>query len=253
MQKNDVGLGNVKMYNELNINVLNENHRAFFMNGFLSSSGKTATNLHKHNFPEIHFVTGGSALFLVGKSKTTLESGSIMIIPQGEFHCCLEKEDTTLHNAFQIDFSVTQFKKAHIGSETVLGFFREIENLKITGNFTKTAAYIVLFCSYLCDENKMCTSSVSDYGFIIQEFISMNYNKSIRLSDLASTLHLSERQAERLVRHYTGNSFKEEVCKTRIKVANMLMQSSDMPLTKIAEYVGYKSYAGFWKAMGGGR
>ena len=237
------------MYNELSFSIANKKHRAFFMNGFLSSSKETASNLHKHNFPEIHFIAGGNAVFLTGKSKTNLKSGDIMIIPQGVFHCCIQKDEGTLHNAFQVDFDVKEVRKANIGSEVISNLFSEIENLRMTGDYTKVSAYISLFCSYLCPEGKRIAEPVSDYGFIIQEFISTNYNKKIRLSDLADELHLSERQTERLVREHTGSSFKEEVRKIRINVANQLLASSDMTLSEVAEYVGYESYAGFWKAM----
>ncbi len=240
------------MYNELSFTAGNEKHRAFFMNGFLSSSNESATNLHKHNFSEIHFITGGNASFLVGESKTQLESGDIMIIPQGEFHCCLEKEKSTLHNAFQVDFSVPGVRTSHIGSEVISNLFFEIESLKKTGDYVKVSSYISLFCSYLCPEGKCIASPVSDYGFIIQEFISTNYNKKIKLSDLACELHLSERQTERLVREHTGNSFKEEVRKIRINVAHRLLSSTEIPLSEIASYVGYESYAGFWKAAAAG-
>lgn len=237
------------MYSELGFNVGGEKHRAFFMNGFLSSSNETAANLHKHNFSEIHFITGGDAVFLIGEDRMHLESGHIMIIPQGEFHCCTRKEETTLHNAFQVDFDVKQVKSTRIGSEVISNLFSEIESLKKSGDYTKVSSYISLFCSYLCPESKSIAEPVSDYGFIIQEFISTNYNKKIKLSDLADELHLSERQTERLIREYTGNSFKEEVRKIRINVANQLLSSSAMTLSEVAEYVGYDSYAGFWKTM----
>ena len=237
------------MYNEINITLSNKKHKVFFMNGFLSSSNKTASNLHKHNFAEIHFVAGGKACFLIGKNKIEIESGDIMIIPHGEFHCCVEKEFSARHNAFQVDFEVPKVKKVHIGSQTVSKFFDEIDLLRNSGDYSASASYVALFCSYLCDSGKISASEVSDYGFLIQEFISMNYNKNVRLCDLADELHLSERQTERLVRLYTGNSFKEEVRKIRIKVAQTLMQSTDMSLSEIASYVGYESYAGFWKAL----
>lgn len=237
------------MYNELNFSVANEKHRAFFMNGFLSSSNETATNLHKHNFSEIHFITGAGASFIIGEDRTHLESGHIMIIPQGEFHCCFQKEKGTLHNAFQVDFDVKEVRKANIGSEVISNLFSEIENLRMTGDYTKVSSYISLFCSYLCPDGRCIASPVSDYGFIIQEFISTCYNKKIRLSDLANVLHLSERQTERLVKEHTGSTFKEEVLKIRINVANQLISSSGMTLAEVAEYVGYESYAGFWKAM----
>ncbi len=237
------------MYNELSFSIANEKHKAFFMNGFLSSSKKTATNLHKHNFSEIHFITGGNTVFLIGENRINLQSGYIMIIPQGEFHCCTRKDAGVLHNAFQVDFDVNCVKTAKLGTETVSNLFFEIECLKKTGNYTKVSSYISLLCSYLCPIGRQCASTVSDYGFIIQEFISMNYNKNVQLCDLANELHLSERQTERLVKIHTGNSFKQEVRKIRINVARQLLSSSKMTLSEVSEYVGYESYAGFWKAM----
>jgi len=223
------------------------------MNGFLSSSGKTASNLHKHNFAEIHFITGGNALFLTGGQQTELNSGDIMIIPRGEFHCCTRKDEGVLHNAFQVDFDVKKIGKAHIGSQVISSLFTEIASLRKTGDYTKIYSYISLFCSHLCPCGKCVASPVSDYGFIIQEFISTNYNKKISLSDLAGVLHLSERQTERLVKEHTGSTFRQEVRKIRINVANQLLSSSDMTLSEVAEYVGYESYAGFWKAAGSRR
>ena len=249
MQKNKCRIGKCEMYNEINITLSNKKHKVFFMNGFLASSNKTASNLHKHNFAEIHFVTGGDAVFIISENKLTLESGSIMIIPQGEYHCCIKKDSKTQHNAFQVDFEAPEVKKVHIGSETVSNFFDEINLLRSSGDYSKVASYVGLFCSYLCDVGKSSASAVSDYGFIIHEFISMNYNKNIHLCDLANELHLSERQTERLVVLNTGNSFREEVQKNRIKVAETLVQSTNMSLSEIASYVGYESYAGFYKAL----
>lgn len=239
------------MYNELSFSIANEKHRAFFMNGFLSSSKETASNLHKHNFSEIHFITGGNASFLVSENKINLQSGHIMIIPQGEFHCCIQKDTGVFHNAFQVDFDVRELRTADIGNGVISNLFSEIESLKKTGDYAKVSAYVSLFCSYLCPESKSIAEPVSDYGFIIQEFISTNYNKKIKLSDLAKELHLSERQTERLVRKHTGGSFKDEVRKIRINVANQLLASSDMTLSEVSEYVGYESYSGFWKAQSG--
>ena len=39
------------------------------------------------------------------------------------------------------------------------------------------------------------------------------------------------------------------ISSTRVMIAKQLLRSSDMSLSEIAEYVGYRSYAGFWKAM----
>ena len=107
----------------------------------------------------------------------------------------------------------------------------------------------MLFCNYFCHKKKVIAQTVDDYGFIIQEFFSIHYSEDIHLGDLANLLHLSERQTERLVKEYTGNSFRNELAAIRINIAKNLLKYSQMSMRKICEYVGYKSYVGFWKAM----
>ena len=90
---------------------------------------------------------------------------------------------------------------------------------------------------------------MTDYGFLIHEFFSLHYSEDLHLCDLAQFLHLSERQTERLVIEHTGNTFRNELTAIRMTIAKKLLTSSQMSLTEISQYVGYKSYAGFWKAL----
>ena len=64
------------MYNELIITTSNQKHRAFFMNGFFTASQPTS-NLHKHNFAEIHLIIGGNAIFRIGNELYPLNDGSM--------------------------------------------------------------------------------------------------------------------------------------------------------------------------------
>lgn len=34
----------------------------------------------------------------------------------------------------------------------------------------------------------------------------------------------------------------------RMKMADQLLSHTDMSMTRVAQYVGYNTYAGFWKA-----
>ena len=89
---------------------------------------------------------------------------------------------------------------------------------------------------------------VKDYTLQIREFFSLNYHRNIRLSDLAAELFLSTMQTQRVVKKYTGRTFGENLLQQRMTVAENLMQTTDMSMAEIAEYVGYNSYCGFWKA-----
>ena len=114
---------------------------------------------------------------------------------------------------------------------------------------SSVAAYISLFCSSFESNARRMPIPITDYGFLIFEFFSRNYKEQVRLCDLAELLHLSNRQAERLVLEHTGRSFREELAATRVRIANQLLKTTDMSLAEIAEYTGYRSYAGLWKAM----
>lgn len=236
------------MYNELIIKTNSKEHKILLQAGFYPSTA-SAVRYHKHNYAEIHVIAGGKATFSIDEALHTLESGSIMIIPKGIFHCFESSDDNTFHGAFQIDYNTPEMSVYNVGEATVLSFLQETENSRHTGDCSKVAAYIALFCSYFCHDETLHTSPVTDYGFLIHEFLSTHYSNDLRLSDLADFLHLSERQTERLVIEHTGNSFRDELTAIRLNVAKKLLRSSDKSLAEIAEYVGYKSYTGFWKAM----
>ncbi len=68
--------------------------------------------------------------------------------------------------------------------------------------------------------------------FPIGEFFSRKYSENLHLY-------------ERLVIQYTGHTFREELTARRISAANHLLHTTAMPLTEVARYVGYHSYAGF--------
>ena len=69
------------------------------------------------------------------------------------------------------------------------------------------------------------------------------------LSDLAKALCLSEKQTERVVLKHTGKNFRRNITKKRIEVAKALLEKNELSKKEIAEYVGYNSYGGFFKAL----
>lgn len=225
-----------------------QEYKVFFQDGFYSLTNPIK-RLHKHNYAEVHVIANGNAVFCVGDSLYTLTSGSMMIIPRGVFHYCYSKDENTFHTAFQIDYEAEKITMYSVGADVILNFCAEIEKCKKSGDYANITAYIVLFCNYFCHKKKVIAQTVDDYGFTIQEFFSIHYSEDIHLGDLANLLHLSERQTERLVKEYTGNSFRNELAAIRINIAKNLLKYSQMSMREICEYVGYKSYAGFWKAM----
>ena len=222
--------------------------KVFIQNGFYPSTTLTP-KLHKHNYSEVHIVANGSARFNAGENAYTLNSGSMIIVPKGVFHCFDSKDKETLHSAFQIDYKLNEISIYDIGNDIALKYMEEVEKTNFSQDYSKISTYITLFCDYFCKNEKFSAFPVADYGFLICEFLATHYSENLHISDLAKVLNLSERQTERLVIKYTGNTFKNELAAVRINVAKKLLSSSKLSLTEISQYVGYQSYAGFWKSM----
>lgn len=236
------------MYKELTIHFGTKKGRAFLQHGFHPNLPPTQ-RMHKHNYAEIHIVAGGELVMFIDDENYTLKDGTLLLIPRETFHYCIKKDKTAVHSAFQIDYNASDFFACDISPDTISDFFDEIKENVHACNYTKIAAYISLFCSYFCDDNRAVAKGVTDYGFLVREFFQRQYPENVRLCDLAKILNVCERQAERLVLEYTGRTFRDELTYTRVTAAKQLLKRKQMSLQEIATYVGYRSYAGFWKAM----
>ncbi len=235
------------MLNRLDIRIGTKKYSAFLQDGFYSSATQK-TPFHKHSYAEIHLVANGEIDFKIGDDLHSFGGGNIFLIPSNTFHSVITENSSARHVAFQIDCEEQSLLKKQISDQTISDFLKEIEKSLETKDYTVVSAYISLFFSQLCSEG-LQAHPIDDYPFLFREFFSRHYNEDLRLSDLARELHLSERQTERLLIKYTGNTFKQELSAIRVDMARHLSAVSDLPLEEIALSVGYHSYSGLWKAI----
>ena len=83
----------------------------------------------------------------------------------------------------------------------------------------------------------------------MDNYLLLNYSKPITIEDLASHLNISSRQTQRLVKHYTGQSFKQYLIYIRMANAKHLLKSTDLHVGQIAEMVGYGYSSNFCKVF----
>jgi len=238
-------------YNELAIKTPVGEFSAFLQQGFYNTL--VCSPFHNHNYIEIHLVLDGTAVFLIEGKKYRLKSGDMLVIPRKTLHACTQQDETARHSAFQINYApkkdIFKAEVFSIDEQVLRCFFDEIKQCRETNDYTMISAFMSLFCCQFCKDARLEANQVIDYGFAIHEFFLQRYHEDIRLSDLAKTLHLSERQTERLVIEHMGKTFRRTLSATRVMIAMQLIESSNLSMSEIAEYVGYRSYAGFWKAM----
>ena len=235
------------MCRELSVYTPTRTVRVFLQNGFYAYS-PSAKN-HLHNYTELHLILDGNAAFTVDDREISAESGTMLIIPKKTPHACTKEESGVKHTAFQLDLDTAAFALHHIDENLLRLFFEEIAHARSSDDYAPLSAMMALLLCLRPNAERVSAKKVTDYRFLINEFFSLRYNEDVHLADLASLLHLSERQAERLVRTHMGCSFREALTNARIATAHRLLKASTLSGREVAEYVGYRSYTGFWKAM----
>ena len=242
--------------NEIIINIENNPTKVFLQLGFyqrdasekaISNSVPTPFVPHMHNYAEIHLFLGEECPFLIGDKNITVSSGTMISVPKSTYHIP-RPTSNTLHCAFQIDLPIDEFKSFNISEGLIRDFFNEIEKVGKNGDHARIASYISFFASFFVQSKKLTANRSTDYGFLIDSFLGLNYNKPIHLADLAEELHISVKQAERLVVLHTGCTFNTALTNNRIRAAEHLMKTTSFSISEIANLVGYESHSGFWKA-----
>ena len=236
------------MNNTFKIYTSKGEYNIFTGEGFYHNTTVT-TNLHNHPKNEMHIVTGDSSTFLVGNTEVIVPQNSVFIIPAGVFHCCKSIGEKALHCPFQTDYNVGDLRIVSLDEKIAENFLDCVKSVKDSNNYNIVASYISLIISF-CDRTEVIEAKpIDDYSLIIESFFNSKYASDVCLDDLAEMLHLSQRQTERLVISCTGKSFRKALCDKRLEIASILMENTSLSLTEIATMIGYKSYAGFWKAL----
>lgn len=224
----------------------------FFMKQFCFDSETIICPVHCHKYAEIHILVDGQADFLLDTSQKTFGSGDIFLIPADMYHCCTNAEATAKHFAFQAAIHAEKPLSGHLSEHAVselMSLLPDIQNGdSCCASLTSLSSLLTYTCSALLSDKEEAPRMMTDIPATIYEFVSQNYNRSIKISDLADVLHFSEKQTERLVKKYTGVTFKTLLTRRRLLIAEFLEKSTDMNAHQIATYVGYTNYSGLWKA-----
>lgn len=85
--------------------------------------------------------------------------------------------------------------------------------------------------------------------YLIEQYINTHYNEKTTVDDVAALLHLSRRQADRIVKHIFGKTYAELILERRMSIARTMLQKSGLSCGEIAERCGYSSYTGFYLAF----
>lgn len=120
-------------------------------------------------------------------------------------------------------------------------------NIKIAGLISDILTSLILEKGYIHDHN-LYERYKSDIGRA-QDYIINNYNQSIKISDIADMLHISKYYFIKIFKNYTGTTPYEFLINYRINTSKELLKSTEMPVTEIAESVGFPDSSSFIRSF----
>ncbi|MGN0179120.1 MAG: helix-turn-helix domain-containing protein, partial [Monoglobaceae bacterium] len=101
---------------------------------------------------------------------------------------------------------------------------------------------------YTCNsgiEEKNSNQRFDSY-FIAIDGIIKDYQKNINLKSVADDLHLSTKQASRIIKKYYKTTLSQLVVKKRLGVACALLENSDMAVSDIVKHINFPSESYFY-------
>lgn len=83
------------------------------------------------------------------------------------------------------------------------------------------------------------------YSERVMGWIEAHYHEKISMDQLAEALHLSNNYISRIFREETGGSISDYLTARRVKQACRLLDTTDMPISVIADTIGYENSSYF--------
>lgn len=207
--------------------------------------------LHRHTFAEMHLLLNGTAVLQCDKERIVLQAGDALYVPANMLHTYSSFEAHTRRISFFIDrvSPPAAIRRITLPEPVLPLLCREIEEYVLRGKDGKLRALLSYICSdFFVAETPKTLHHITSRELVVEDFFSKRYRENVRLDDLAAELALSCKQTAREVKRITGNTFAAELSKRRIDAAIVLLQTTSLSQTEIAERIGYASYCGFYKA-----
>lgn len=223
---------------------------------------------HDHSAYELVIGEEGTIDFAVENEAITLNPGEFIIISphvkhrvasfsQGMRRFCLRFNFKS--GAHLIDTAGRRYlydtlfpdERAHIFS--VISELRRLDDtpLPAPAAYRMRAQFGIIF-SYILERlmdidtgNVTQTSSQISLHTKIENYLYLNYSKSITLESLAAYLSYSRTQTQRIIEDCFGMPFTDKLREIRISNAKTLLAGGDLSIDAIAEKCGYETRQGF--------
>jgi AraC-like DNA-binding protein len=248
---------------------------------FLSDGSPAMQNQHNHAMCELHFVESGSGLLSLSGKEEELIPHTAYLIPAGLYHAFQSDRFTPLRK-YTFRFEYLEMDEHSDGppeeAETLKAVFlpkdfRRIPNqeclLPLFQRITRELqerrlGYYTLvqsgFNEILIELMRALTSfsaasvpiplpGMDDARSQLIDDYFDHYSSHLTLEHLSGLLHLSTRQTNRVLQQMYKKTFSEKLADIRIEAARKQLAHTKLPVSLIAEQLGFASSSFFCKTF----
>ncbi len=236
---------------------------------------KRYSPIHYHETVELYYLSKGKVTFFVDEKPYELSKGDLIIIPNGSLHSSNSEYDYTERLLLNFDENhyfedvIPQLK--YLCEKKLICIPKEkrliVEDMfyKVNNEWTKNKAckkaliktYITELILYLYRyriPNQTNHQAVDELIQAVSEYISLNYNHELTLSQLSRQFNLSESYLSKRFKSVVGTNINEYINYVRINNAEKLLRNRKLPITEIAILCGFNDssyFASIFKKMKG--
>jgi len=231
-------------------------------------------SLHAHNWTEIMYVLSGTCQVEVEAKSIGMKRGDFILVGHSVPHRLIVEQSCRMLN---LEFGFARPDSGD-GPASILAKVARDERA-LDALLTSAASYVVLkdpdevfhalkslvfeldtngkqgspFATMLLIQllvriARLREESASGGAFIEEryvrgalDFIRQNYDRDIRVRDVAAAVNLHPGYLQRIFKEATGRTLIEELTAIRIDKAKMLLKMTDIPVTDIYDYAGVGS------------
>ncbi len=229
--------------------------------------------LHDHSLPELHVVLSGKGgLLLSCGERLSLEPGDCLLIgkrvkhvlsgeggrPMTRFEVQLNWDPDRGDRPFPRFLEETRIRLWHGCGELVslANTIGDEGDRGLPGGRARLQAHLTLMLTELMllsgarepEEDRKDGVSMETVDLMAIDNI-LAKNHSFTAEELARCLHISERQLYRLLKKYSGESFKQKLVGYRIETAKELLNTTALAVEEVAVRVGYDNISSFTRAF----
>ena len=225
---------------------------------------------HWHESLELHYILTGESVIDINQSPVIAKEGDLVICNSNELHqgfCSAEPMESCRLLFSLEDLSPEMDNRGYVfqnhiqKDEVIKQLFLELcreEANQAPGYKQACKAIVTQLMVHLCRNYVVQTLSREDTRRQKKNrercnrlitFIEANYANPIANQDMADLVHLSKDRFEHFFRENFGLSALQYIQNYRMKMAKKLIKEGNIPISKVAEMVGFADYNYFGRTF----